>query len=343
MSGQKTRAAVIGLGRHGQRHAQAYQRVPGVELVALCDVRPDQVSAAVEQYSGAHGYTEWQKLFESERPDIVSVVTNGPSHAPITLAAARAGVRHVLCEKPMATAVSDAREMIKVCRETNTRLAVCHARRWVGSYQLLRSMIADGLIGKPAHFWFSCGGGLFAGNGTHFMDLARMLSDSDPISVTSTMDQAGTPNPRGAEFHDPGAVALYHFANGMRLVIDMYEDLGVPPRMEIVGSIGRILIDEMDSRWEIITRQGADREQPVTSYWLPLTPVPFVPEALDMVEMLITGMKELLGGGDITCTGADGLASLEMVIGAHVSSGQGGAPVSLPLQEDHWTLDIPLT
>lgn len=337
------RAAVIGLGRHGLRHLQAYQRLDHVQVTAVCDVRSENVSAAHAELPSAHGYEDWQQLLVKERPDVLSVVTNGPSHAQITIAAAEAGVSHILCEKPFATSVDDGLRMIRTCDDHRTRLAVCHARRWVSSYQQLRDLIADGLIGKLCHIWFTCGGGLFAGNGMHFMDLARMLSGANPILATGVVDQTGTPNPRGVEFHDPGAVALYHFDNRMRMVIDMFEDLGVPPRIEVVGSMGRILIDEIESRWEILARDGEDRHKPVGHYWLPLVPTSFQPVALDMVEMLADGLKELLGGGQITCSGADGLATLEMVIAAHASSRNGGIPIQLPLTEEYRGIDLPMT
>ena len=337
------RAAVIGLGRHGMRHVQAYQQLDNAEIVAVCDVRPENVDAAVAELPAARGYVDWRQLLNNERLDVISVVTNGPTHAPITIAAAELGVGHVLCEKPFATSVADGLHIIDVCKNRGTRLSVCHGRRWVSSYQRLRDLIASGLIGKVCHFWFTCGGGLFAGNGTHFMDLARMLSGGNPVSVTAMVDSTGTPNPRGAEFEDPGAVAVYHFDNGMRMVVDMFEDLGIPPRIEIAGSIGRILIDEVESRWEILARDGDDREKPVGQYWLPLVPKPFEPASLDMIEILVSGLKELLGGGPISCTGADGLTTLEMVIGAHVSSRNGGIPIRLPLSAEYHQIDIPLT
>lgn len=233
--------------------------------------------------------------------------------------------------------------MIRVCKDNGTRLSVCHARRWVSSYQQLRDLIAGGLIGKVCHFSFSCGGGLFAGNGTHFMDLARMLGNGNPVSVTGVIDETGTPNPRGANFQDPGALAVYHFDNGMRMVIDMFEDLGVPHRIEIIGSIGRILIDELECRWEILAREGDDRSRPLGEYWLALKPTPFQPVALDMVQMLADGLAELLSDDEITCTGEDGLTALQMVLGAHVSSERGGIPITLPLAEEFRSLDIPLT
>jgi hypothetical protein len=123
----------------------------------------------------------------------------------------------------------------------------------------------------------------------------------------------------------------------------MFEDLGVPPRIEIVGSIGRILIDEVENRWEINARAGEDRTQPPGLYWLPLLPIPLQHAEFDMVEMLTDGLKELLDDGEMSCTGEDGLASLEMVIGAHVSSEGGSALVQLPLSEHYQQVDVPLT
>lgn len=341
--GKTIRAAVIGLGRHGLRHIQAYKRLKDVELIALCDVHAESVASGIAEVPTAHGYENWQELLNAERLDVISVVTNGPSHAPITIAAAKAGVKHIFCEKPFATSVRDGLRMIQACKDNHVRLSVCHARRWVSSYQQLRDLISAGIIGKLSHFWFTCGGGLFAGNGTHFMDLARMLSGSNPVLANGVIDQTGTPNPRGVQFQDPGALGVYQFENGMRMIIDMFEDLGVPPRIEMVGSIGRILIDEMESRWEILARSGEDREKPVGQYWLPQTQTPFQPVALDMIEMLADGLKELLSEEPITCTGEDGLATLEMVIAVHASSRNGGIPIKLPLAEQYFDLDVPLT
>ena len=140
------RAAVIGLGRHGMRHLQAYQRLDNVEIAAVCDVRPENVKTAVAEFPTARGYDDWQQLLSNERLDVISVVTNGPTHAPITIAAAQAGVKHVLCEKPFATSIADGLRMIDACNDHGTRLSVCHGRRWVSSYQQLRDLIADRCI-----------------------------------------------------------------------------------------------------------------------------------------------------------------------------------------------------
>ncbi len=343
MSAARLRAAVIGLGRHGLRHVQALQQIDDVQLIAVCDTRADALAQVTKDHDDVKAYTVWEQLLENENLDLVSVVTNGPSHAPITIAAAQSGVRYILCEKPIATSVHDALAMIDVCRQKGVRLTVSHGRRWVSSYQKLRDLIADGAIGKLAHFWFTCGGGLFAGNGGHILDLARMLSGSNATSVVGRLDESGAPNPRGAEFRDPGALALYWFENGMRMVVDMFEDLIVPPRIEIVGSQGRITIEDLTGRWEILGRSPEERLAAQSQFWLPLRPVPFEPEELDMIAMLIDALKELISDRKISCAGEDGLASLEMLIGAHISSQRGSVPIQLPLQGDYQQVMVPFT
>jgi predicted dehydrogenase len=343
MTNGAVRTAVVGLGPHGLRHLHACCQVEGVQVVAVCDVREEAVTNATKIAPEALVFTSWQEMLATVKPDLVNIVTNGPSHAEITLKAAATGARYILCEKPMATSVRDARAMIDACRTSGTRLAIAHARRWVKSYQQLKSLIAEGTVGRLCHFSSVLGGGLFAGNGTHTMDLARMLSGADAISVTAFVDQTKSKNPRGEQFSDPGALGVYWFDNGMRLIIDMFEDLGVATPMDIVGTIGHIRIDEPANEWTLRARQGADREEPVSKYWLPLASIPFEPEPLNMITMLAAGIRELISEEPILCTGDDGLAALEMVIGAHVSNTLGNQPVSLPLSQEYYDIDIPLT
>lgn len=343
MSEGRLQAAVIGLGRHGLRHLQAYRNLSAVEVAAVCDLNAEAVRSAIQNNPQIKGYSDWRELLERETLDVISVVTNGPTHAPITIAAAESGVRRILCEKPIANSVADARAAIRACETHGVRLSISHGRRWVTEYQRLRSLIADGLIGTPNHFWVTCGGGLFGGNGTHFMDLARMLCQSDPVSVIAVLDQTGTPNPRGEEFKDPGAIALYHFNNGMRMVIDMCEDIQVPQRIEIVGTRGRILIDEMEGRCLIWSREEQAAEVGPGNWWDPLVAQPFEQIPLDMFQMLRSAISELLSDDRISCTGRDGLASLEMVIGAHASSLRGGSRVTFPLSGPDRELNVPFT
>lgn len=337
------RAGVIGVGRMGMRHAEAYQETPNVDVVAGCDLRREALLSFSEKCKRARLYEDWQEMLEKEDLDIVSIVTYASTHAEIAAAAARAGVPSIICEKPMATSLRDALEMTKTCHERGVRLAVNYSRRWSEAYRRLRRTITEGVIGRLSHICCTCGGGQLACNGSHFLDLMRMLSGAEPSLIVGFLDSRGTPNPRGPEFEDPGAFGLIHFNNGMRGFIDMYEDLGVPPKIDIVGSIGRVSIDETQGRWAILGRKPSDRDQPITKYDLPIEPYPFEGKALNLMELLKRNIDEILGDGPISCTGEDGLACLEMVMAFHVSHKMNNPLVRLPLEKRYHDLKVNFT
>jgi predicted dehydrogenase len=337
------KAGIVGMGGHGFRHLNAYQAVEGVEVVAVCDMNPDALTKAQLQQPGLDVYTDWEKMLESTNLDILSVVTNGPTHAPIVVTASESSISHIFCEKPFATSVHDARLMVNVCESNATRLAVSHGRRWAKSYIMLRKMIADGVIGDLSHFFAVCGGGLFACNGSHFLDLMCMLSGQKPVSMLGYVDKESRDNPRGKDFYDPGAMAHVRFDGGMRGTLDMGGDLGVPGILDIVGSMGRIYINELGNEWKVEARSAGDKEQSIGQYWLPFEHVSFQAHPVDPVEILVEAIKELLSGGPISCTGADGLVSMEMLIATHLSSEWGHIPIDLPLAEEHAVKDIPFT
>jgi hypothetical protein len=116
----------------------------------------------------------------------------------------------------------------------------------------------------------------------------------------------------------------------------MYEDLGIPPKIEIIGSIGRVMIDESKHGWLIESREGKDRMERLGRYDLPLVGHQFPAEPLDPIALFGRIIKEMLNDeGGISCTGTDGLASLQMIMGFHASDREGNIPLSLPLSSKY--------
>jgi len=105
----------------------------------------------------------------------------------------------------------------------------------------------------------------------------------------------------------------------MRGFIDMYEDLGIPPKLEIVGSIGRVVTDESKHGWLIESREGKDRLERLGRHGLPHVGDQFPAEMLNPIKLLERTIKEIMGEEPISCTGADGLADLQIIMGFHAS------------------------
>jgi predicted dehydrogenase len=155
---EKLRVAVIGCGSIAQyRHLPEYKSNKNVELIAVCDINEERALVVAEKY-GVKAYTNYEELISSGSVDAVSVCTPNYLHAPISIAALKAGI-HVLCEKPMATSKDEAEAMIAASQESGKKLMIGHNQRFVPSHQKARQLIQSGEIGKIYSFRTAFGHG----------------------------------------------------------------------------------------------------------------------------------------------------------------------------------------
>jgi len=129
----RIRVGVIGCGLIAQVMHLHYLRelADRFEIAAVCDVSEQARSASAREYGVPEQYESWQDLIA--RPlDAVLVLTSG-SHAPIAIAAARAGL-HALVEKPMCFSVTEGREMIAAAEAAGTVLMIAYMKRYDPAY-----------------------------------------------------------------------------------------------------------------------------------------------------------------------------------------------------------------
>lgn len=146
---KKMRFAIIGCGRIAQKHGEAIMAIPEAELVAVCDIVPEKAQAFAAKY-GAKPYTSYDEMFENEDLEVVTIATPSDLHAPIGIAAAKAG-KHVMVEKPMAMTLKSADEMIKTCKDAGVKLSIIHQNRFNKSVKLMRKALDEGRFGKLTH------------------------------------------------------------------------------------------------------------------------------------------------------------------------------------------------
>ncbi len=186
----RLRVAVIGCGRIAQDHLQAYQSIEQVELVAVADVVDRQARSVGEQFR-CRPFTDYRRMLEDARPDAVSVCTPPSTHAEITLDALARGA-HVLCEKPFAITLADAKKMQNAAADAGLVLMMASKFRFVDDVVKAKGIIDSGILGLIVLFenvfcsrvdmrerWNSrkevAGGGVLFDNGSHSVDLARFL------------------------------------------------------------------------------------------------------------------------------------------------------------------------
>ena len=148
MPTKKYRVAVVGgAGTWGRFYLRAYANHPDCEIVALVDRARDRRGAFAERYGVETVFDTVDELFAVEVPDIVSIILPVGHNPETVIACAEAGVKAVSCEKPIAVELSQADEMVRVCRERGTAFG-CGTGYWDAPYLLeIADWIRAGNIG----------------------------------------------------------------------------------------------------------------------------------------------------------------------------------------------------
>ena len=148
---QPVRILILGTGNMASTHAEAYQKMPGVEIVAGVDRRPEQLDEFCNKFAVQEKFEDLDEAISWGAFDAVSNVTPDGAHHATTLKLLEAG-KHVLCEKPLATNLADAEEMAATAKAKGLVGMVNLSYRDVAVLQKAASLVADGAIGQPKHF-----------------------------------------------------------------------------------------------------------------------------------------------------------------------------------------------
>jgi len=298
-------------------HAAAFSAHPCVRLVAGSSRDEGRRTRFAQRHEGAKLYAHWREMLAAEHPDIVSIATNSPQHAEITIACAEAGVRAVLCEKPIATRLADADKVIEACRSAGTLLSVNHTRRWHPLWGKAREEILS--LGEVHHVLAQWPSGRLGNIGTHMFDAAAFLLDETPVAVSGTLDLSDLKDCRGSEYNDPGGWGLVHFSGGTKMFVDAGHSVKAPNTLRIVGSLGALTIRKNKAQME--WNSGESRRLTI--------PTERSSSAFLAVEDLIGCLNH---GTQPASTGEDARLALEAVIGFHVSHRHQGRLIPLPLK-----------
>ncbi len=143
---RRIRTAVIGTGFMGRVHLEALRRTPNVDVVAIAGTSLDKAKALGAGYDIHNASSDWRELMTDPGIDAVHITTPNDSHFPIAKAAFEAA-KHVLCEKPLALSVAEARILTQLQAATNLRGALCHNLRYYPMVQQMRAMREAGELG----------------------------------------------------------------------------------------------------------------------------------------------------------------------------------------------------
>ncbi|QIE43812.1 Gfo/Idh/MocA family oxidoreductase (plasmid) [Rhodobacteraceae bacterium SC52] len=195
------KVALIGCGFFAQNQLEAWRGIDGAGVVALCDTDPAKLATTGKAFGIERQYTDPAQLFVEGGFDIVDIATTIQSHRPLVEMAARHRV-HVICQKPFAANMEDARAMVSAVEATGKTLMVHENFRWQSAVRTVIGEVRKGTIGTPffGRVSFRSGYDVFSGQpylaegerfiiedlGIHILDISRALfGDVARVSATT--------------------------------------------------------------------------------------------------------------------------------------------------------------
>jgi len=154
------KAAIVGFGVMGKTHCRYYQKIPSVQVTAICEA--SDIKKTTYSHTAANlgkigtndidinnikQYKNYQQMLNSENLDIISVTLPTYMHADYTIQALNAGI-HVLCEKPMALTIDECQRMIAAANQNAKVLQIAHCIRFWPEYVKAKQIIDSHKYGK---------------------------------------------------------------------------------------------------------------------------------------------------------------------------------------------------
>jgi predicted dehydrogenase len=343
------KGAMVGFGFIAERgHLPAYALHGDVEITAVADINPERRARAAKALPKARIFTSHAALLAetSGSLDFLDVCTPPSAHAEVALDAMNAGL-HVLCEKPLATSVPDARAMLSKATESRRVLYPAHNYRHAPVIKAVRSILDEGTLGavhlvtldtfrnthaRGSKDWNEhwrrdpaySGGGIGMDHGSHTFYLAFEWLRSYPTAIaatTSSRDGATTEDTYSARVTFPTghAIATLTWAAAMRKVI-----------YTLHGEHGAIRVEDDDIQVSILRKSGAERRWDVTQRTAPS-------EWMDASHAhwfasLLIGFRHSMEVGEYVGSDAkDAFKCVELINAGYRSASAGGTELRLAL------------
>ncbi|MHB9023353.1 MAG: Gfo/Idh/MocA family protein [Armatimonadota bacterium] len=191
------KVGILGAGAMGASVIEHLRQCDGVDGIVAQDIRPERVRELRETF-GIPAYTEVEKVLDNAEVPLVFVTASNDAHKPLVLQALEAG-KAVMCEKPMANTLADARAMVEAAENRGAYLQIGFELRYSKLYTKIKEWVDAGLLGEvvnthcdyiqSAHkktSWRTkaeVGGSMFGEKLSHYVDLPRWWIGADVVDV----------------------------------------------------------------------------------------------------------------------------------------------------------------
>jgi 1,5-anhydro-D-fructose reductase (1,5-anhydro-D-mannitol-forming) len=327
------RWGLIGASTIASEHMIGAIRANGGEVVTVLSSDASRGRSYAETHEIPRSTTDLAALVEAPDIDAVYISTTNELHRGQVFAAAAAG-KHVMCEKPLALTLADARAMVTECKRRGVVMGTNHHLRNAASHRAMRDAIAEGRIGKPLfarvfHAVYlpphlqgwriktpGAGGGVILDITVHDADTLRFVLGDEPESVSAMVSRAGMAE---AGLED-GVMGVIRFAGGtLAQFHDAFTTRFATTGFEVHGDQGSLVATDcmtQQPRGEVVLRT-ADGAVP-----LALTHENLYARSIRLFQDATAGV------GAPAATGEDGVRSLALGI-ATIEAAKAGRETSI--------------
>ena len=201
---QRIGFAIVGLGRLSlDQILPAFGKTKLCKPVALVSGTPDKARKIAAQYgiksSSLYNYSSYEQMAQNPEIKVIYIVLPNSMHAEYTVRAAKIG-KHILCEKPMATSVSDSEKMIAACQSANVKLMIAYRQQYEPMNREIVKMLRAGKLGQMRSYLATlcqnqqdptqwrlnktlAGGGCLPDVGLYCLNASRFWSGEEPVEV----------------------------------------------------------------------------------------------------------------------------------------------------------------
>ena len=316
MEQKKLGICLIGCGRAGMIHARNYKnKIENARMVACVDAVEAAAKAAAEEMGIDKYYTDYHEILNDPQVDAVVVVAPTDLHKQIVIDCAAAG-KHIFCEKPMAMTVEECDEMIEACDKAEVKLQIGFMRRFDASFREAKRLVDSGAIGelvqihsntrgpskpRPWMYDIKMSNGILAEVNSHDIDAVRWMAGSDIESVYAVAGNFRNPEAK-EQYPDYYDSVLMNgtLKSGVHFCIDgaAYVQYGYDPKMEIIGTKGKINVGRSDKEFVHCTTVENGTNTPFINSWMTLFIDAYLAEDTSFVNAVLNDTPVEVSGVD---------------------------------------------
>ncbi|TDF94060.1 Gfo/Idh/MocA family protein [Paenibacillus piri] len=360
MQNQKVKLGVVGLGGMGKSHLRYLSKMDSVEIVGVCDVVAEEADKVAANYQTTSYYSH-AELFEKSGLEAVLIAVPHYDHTTVSIDAFHLGI-HVLCEKPIAVHVNDAKKMIAAYEQAKERkpeliFGIMFQERTLPFHKKIKDILDGGELGKLIRAtwintkwfrsqlyydsgdwratWAGEGGGILTNQCPHNLDLYQWL-----FGVPSRINGFA----HIGKYHDieveDEVTGYFEHENGMvgHFIVTTAETPG-SNRMEVVGEFGKLVYEDeklvfyrtRESMLKFI-KESQSRMGNVENWYTEIPVDTNAPSGHRIVmEKFIAAVQN--GGGELIAYGPEGINGLTIGNAIMLSSFT-DQTVTLPMDGD---------